>query len=171
MQLFTKDVEATLKVSFDWSDDLAEGETIETLEWTIPEELTVIDEPDPTGAVTTIKLGGGVLNSNYKGYSKITTSDENVFRRAFGVQVRDAATFDEPGDAEAALAAVRAVIRGTANKQQKEYTIGNRHVVRYDMTELLALESRLIQQVNQERITKALRQGVPFLKNVHTRFR
>jgi len=171
MQLFTKDVEATLKVSFDWSEDLAEGETIETSEWTISEELTVIDEPDPAGAVTTIKLGGGVLNSNYKCYSKITTSDENVFRRAFGVQVRDAATFDQPGDAEAALAAVRAVMRGTATKNQKEYTIANRHVVRYDMTELIALEKRLIEQVNQDRIAKAMRRGVPIVKSVHSRFR
>jgi len=174
MQLYSKDQEATRTYTIDWAKELAalgEGVTIEDSVWTVPDGLTVIGEDAHTDTQTSVKLGGGIANSNYTLYNKITTSSGDTDRKAIGIEVRDAATFDEPGEAEAALAAVRAVMRGTATKQQKEYTIGNRHVVRRDMTELIALESRLIQQVNQERITKSLRQGVPFLKNVHTRFR
>lgn len=173
MKQYTKDPEATRYYSIDWSADLAElGEdvTIASSEWTVPEGL-VVEAEDNTTTIATVKVSGGTVNHDYTLYNKITTSGEDVDRRAIQVRIRDAATFDEPGESEEALKAVRAVMTGSATKNQKEYSIAGRQLVRYDMQELIALETRLVQIVNQERMTAALRSGSPFLKNVNTRFR
>jgi hypothetical protein len=172
MKSYTKDPEATRTYEIDWSDYLQGlgNVTIQTSAWTVPDGLIIEDETN-TATTTAIKLSGGSVNVNYTLYNKITTSGGDADRRAFLVRIRDAATFNEAGDAEEALAAVRALLKGKATQDQKEYTINNRQLVRYDMSELLALESRLVSLVNQGRMTAALRNGSPLLKNVQSRFR
>lgn len=173
MKSYTKDQEATRTYEIDWSDYLQGlgGEvTISESAWTVPDGLT-IEGQSIDGSSTLIKLSGGTVNVNYTIYNKITTSEGDIDRRAFLVRVRDAATFNEPGDVAEALAAVRAMLKGKATKDQKEYSINNRQLVRYDMAELLALESRLTSLNNQDRMGAALRNGAPFMKNVQTRFR
>ena len=173
MKAYTKDQEATRTYEIDWSDylqGLGDAVTISDSEWTVPDGLT-LEGQSVNGSSMLVKLSGGTVNVNYTIYNKITTSDGDADRRAFLVRVRDAATFNEAGDDEEALAAVRALLRGKATRDQKEYSINNRQLVRYDMTELLALESRLVSLVNQSRMTSALRNGSPFLKNVQSRFR
>ena len=172
MKSYTKDQEATRTYEIDWTDYL-EGvgaNAITASEWTVPDGIT-LDDQSIDGTSTFIKLSGGTVNANYKIYNKITASSGDIDRRAFLVRVRDAATFTEPGDTEEALAAVRALLKGKATKDQKEYSINNRQLVRYDMTELLALESRLTSLNNQDRMGAALRNGAPFMKNVQTRFK
>lgn len=173
MQRYTIDFEETITPEIDWSDLLTGlgGLTISLSEWSVPDGLTIVIPGDNTDTTTKIKLkAAAAVIGSYTVYNKITTSGGDVRRRAILIRVRDAATFDEPGDLEEALRNVRAVMTGAATKNQKEYTINSRQLVRYDMTELIALESRLVQIVNQERMTKALRTGSPFLKNVNTRF-
>lgn len=166
-----KDPEATRTYKIDWSDYLQNlgNVTIAASEWTVPEGLEVIsDTNDETGA--SIKLGGGTVNVNYTIYNKITTSGGDTDRRAILIQIRDAATFNEASDLEDQLAAVRAVMTNSATKNQYEYMIAGRRLRRYTMQELLALEARLTTLVRESRMTNALRNGAPFLKNVQTRF-
>jgi hypothetical protein len=80
------------------------------------------------------------------------------------------AAYDGRTANEVALAAVRAALAQKATADQLSYTIGNRQVQRYSLTELIALESRLTQLVNQDRRAEGLREGLPFFQNVHARF-
>jgi len=169
-----KDPEATRTYTMDWSDylaDLGNGVTIVDSEWDVPDGLTVLSSSN-TDTTTKIKVSGGTVNCDYTLYNKITASnaDADVDRRALLIQIRDASTFTEPTDNEIALDAVRAMLAQKATRDQKEYTIANRQLKRYDMTELLALETRLTQLVNSERRRTAARKGLPVIQNIYTRF-
>lgn len=173
MQQYTKDPEATKTYMLDWSVELtALGETvtIDESEWAVPQPLVVIENSHENTSVS-IKIGGGKANANYTLYNKIITSTGDTDRKAILIQVRNAATFIEPSEFEEALVAVRAVMIGAATKNQKRYSIANRQLERYSMEELIALESRLVKLVNQQRLTAALKNGVPLIKRVRTRFR
>ena len=97
------------------------------------------------------------------------TSGETIVRQGFaGTSTTEAV--DNRSANQIALDNVRAVLSKTATDNQKEYTIANRQLRRYDMTELLALEKRLTQLVNADKRKEAVRQGQPVLQNIHTRF-
>lgn len=174
MKSYTIDFEETITPEIDWSDLLTGlgGVTIASSEWEVPDALTIVVAGSNTSTTAKIKLAPAeAIAGRYTVYNKITTSGDDTRRRAILIQVRDAATFNEPSDLEESLEAVRAVMTNTATKNQKSYTINNRQLQRYDMTELLALESRLTTLVRESRMANALRNGAPFLKNVQTRFR
>jgi len=80
-------------------------------------------------------------------------------------------TADIRSENEQALANVRLALGKAVAKNAASYTIANRMKSEHSLTELLALESRLVQLVNQERQAAALRNGSPFLQNILTRFR
>ena len=144
--------------------------TISDAEWTVPEGLTQEGGPAATNTVTSIKLSGGEQNTDYTVYCKITTSTDESDRRAIVIQVRDAATFTEPTDAETQLAAVRVALGKVAARNQQEYQIAGRMKREHSIPDLLALESCLIGRVNQERLRRSVRNGAPIVQNVHTRF-
>lgn len=74
-------------------------------------------------------------------------------------------------DNEKALEVVRAVLSKKATADQMSYTIGNRSVQRYTLTELNTIEKRLVQLVNAERRAARIRRGEPFFQNVAARFK
>lgn len=173
-QFYLKDPEASRTYAIDWSDYLAalgDGVTISGAEWSVPDGITQVGDAAISSAVTSIKLTGGTVKTDYTVYCKITTSGEDTDRRAIVIQVRDALSFTELSEAEIQLAAVRVALGKAAAKNTSSYQIAGRMKSEHSLSELIALENRLVQIVNQERQTRALRNGSPFLQNVLTRFK
>ncbi len=70
-------------------------------------------------------------------------------------------------DLDAVQAAIRSLMTGGATQ---EYRIGNRSLKRYDLTELLALESRLKAVVARENKAKLVASGLGDPNNLYVRF-
>lgn len=70
-------------------------------------------------------------------------------------------------DLDSVQAAIRSLMTGGATQ---EYRIGNRSLKRYDLTELLALESRLKAVVARENKAKLIASGLGDPNNLYVRF-
>ena len=70
-------------------------------------------------------------------------------------------------DLDAVQAAIRAIITGGA---VQEYTIGNRHLRKMSMTDLLELESRLKARVYREQMQQDMANGLGNPRNLFVRF-
>ena len=64
---------AKLDYSVDWSDWLADGETISEHDWTVPTGLTEVSASE-LGGVCTVWLSGGTVGTTYSVRNEITTS-------------------------------------------------------------------------------------------------
>lgn len=88
----TKDPEAQLFYTFDWSDWLVQGDSIATAVYTVTAR---VNDPDPIikvsqgiqGATTYVELKEGQEGKSYVVTVKITTADGLVDRRNFRVKV------------------------------------------------------------------------------------
>jgi hypothetical protein len=70
-------------------------------------------------------------------------------------------------DLDAVQAAIRAIVAGGV---VKEYTIGNRSLKKYDLTDLLALETKLKADVNREQKAQLIANGLGNPFNLFVRF-
>ncbi len=70
-------------------------------------------------------------------------------------------------DLDAVQAAIRAIVSGGVVKQ---YTIGNRSLSKYDLTDLLALETKLKADVNREQKAQMIANGLGNPFNLFVRF-
>lgn len=68
------------------------------------------------------------------------------------------------------LDAIDALIEGKASLDQLEYTIGDRQLRRYSMTELIVLREKYAQLYARELRAARIKRGGTFLKNYHIRF-
>lgn len=88
----TKDPEAQLFYTFDWSEWLAAGDSLSTAEYTITAR---VNDPDPLakvssgiqGTTTYVELKDGQLGKSYVVTVKVTTADGLIDRRNFRVKV------------------------------------------------------------------------------------
>jgi hypothetical protein len=165
--VYQKDPLTTRSYTLDWANDLtyAPGITITASTWEVPADLTN-EGDDHSDTTTEIKLSGGLLNTYYTLYNLITTSDALTNRRAFVLQVLDAALISEPSKLEEQLAAVRVALGEKAAKDTWEYQIANRMKREHTFEDLLRWEQRLTELVNQERRAKG---GSGFFKNHYVR--
>ena len=85
---YLKDPDAVLDYGFDWSDWLADGETISTSTWTIPTGLTEDSETETTTA-TKVWLSGGTAGTDYTITNKIVTSDSRTDERSMTIRVQE----------------------------------------------------------------------------------
>jgi hypothetical protein len=81
---FTKDPNAVLDYSIDWSRWLG-GDEIETSDWTVPGPLTKITDTK-TNTKTTVWLSGGVANESYTVTIRITTTGGRTEDRSFQIK-------------------------------------------------------------------------------------
>lgn len=87
-----KDTEAQLVYTFDWSEWLPEGDTIDTSEYSItarandPDPL-VIESQGKSGDNTYVELSNGQEGKTYTVTCKVTTTEGLVDRRNFRVKV------------------------------------------------------------------------------------
>lgn len=85
---FTKDPDAVLDYTVDWSDWLSDGETIATSEW-LDVEGIVKDFDTNTDTTATVWLSGGTSPEVYVLTNRITTSDGRGDDRSIRIRVRD----------------------------------------------------------------------------------
>ena len=84
---FTKDPDANLDYSVDWSDWLVTGDNIASTLWTVPAGLTKGAESEADG-ICTIYLSGGTAGSDYEVACRITTAAGRIDERTITVMVR-----------------------------------------------------------------------------------
>jgi hypothetical protein len=70
-------------------------------------------------------------------------------------------------DLDAVQAAIRTIVAGGV---AKEYTIGNRSLKKYDMADLLQLESKLKAEVKREQMADLIANGLGNPHNLFVRF-
>jgi len=86
---FTKDPEAVLDYSIDWTKWLDEvGDTIETSTWIVPTGLTKVTETNTT-KLATVWLSGGTVGTNYTVTNRITTAAGRTDDRSITIRVRE----------------------------------------------------------------------------------
>jgi hypothetical protein len=151
---------------------LGGDETVDTSTWELPDDLVKVDDDkNPTSTSIEIDFTSAIIGRNYTCYNTVTISPSGQRRRrAMIIPVRDAATFSQASTAKATLDAIRAAMAKTATRAQLRRTIGDKSIEWMSMSELLIAETKFQQLYNQERRNEKIRQGAPFLKNVHTRF-
>lgn len=95
---------------------------------------------------------------------------EGTLQVKAGLSTIDASqSFDNRTQSEKDLAAVRAMLSGKASKDVQRYTINNRQLDKIPIPDLLALETRLVDRVRNERCAANLKKGKPFLKTILVR--
>lgn len=94
----TKDTEAQLIYTLDWSEWLETADTISSVAWTVAarrnDPTPLVDEGsgvDGTAKKTYIEISGGQADKVYIVTAKVTTSNGLVDRRNFRVEVVDRA--------------------------------------------------------------------------------
>lgn len=89
----TKDVQAQLTYTLDWSEWLATGDTITACTWSIaarvndPTPLTQVSAGIQSGTKTYITLAGGQVSKTYIVTARVVTADGLIDRRNFRVFV------------------------------------------------------------------------------------
>ena len=88
-----KDVEAQLTYTFDWSDWLADGDTIAAVEYSAaarrndPAPIQIIASGiTDSNTDTYVEIGGGQQDKTYIVTCKVTTADNLVDRRNFRIK-------------------------------------------------------------------------------------
>jgi len=85
---FSKDPNALLDYTVDWSDWLTDADSISVSVWVVPAGLTN-DHDSSTGTAATVWLSGGTLGHNYRITNRITTALGRVDERSFNVSIQD----------------------------------------------------------------------------------
>ena len=83
---YIKHPSATLDYTIDWSNWLADGETIVSVVWKVGDGVTQVSASH-TSTTTLIWLSGGELDNTYDISCRITTSSSRIDERAFSVQM------------------------------------------------------------------------------------
>ena len=83
-----KDSDAVLDYGFDWSDWLADGETISASSWTVSTGI-IEDSNTNTTTTTTIWLSGGTINTTYRVINEIVTNLGRTDNRSIDIRVRN----------------------------------------------------------------------------------
>lgn len=85
--VFTKDPQAGLDYSIDWSDWLS-NDTIVTSTWTVPTGITKVTDTKTT-TVTTVWLSGGTVGQAYDVMNEITTTAGRKDDRTIRIRVEN----------------------------------------------------------------------------------
>lgn len=87
-KLYSKDPQAVLKYTVDWSDWLAVSETISTSSFTAPAGITKDAEVNTT-TTGTVTLSGGTVGTTYRIVHQITTNQGQTDQRSFDIRVEE----------------------------------------------------------------------------------
>ena len=89
---FTKDPDAILDYQIDWSDWMADGDTISASEWIVDsddDDALTVDDDSFTDDATTVWLSAGVAGVIYLVTNRITTAGGRVEDRTLEFQVEE----------------------------------------------------------------------------------
>lgn len=85
MRIFTKDPDAVLDYTFDWTQWLA-GDTISNSTWNVPAGLTSTGSAS-TATSATVWLSGGTAGLSYEVSNRITTANGRTDDRSIIIKV------------------------------------------------------------------------------------
>ena len=88
MTTFTKDPDAVLDYSIDWSKWLA-GDQIQTSDWSVSGTGLQASDESNTTTRATVWLSGGALGQSYTVTNRITTSGGRTDDRSFTVKIAE----------------------------------------------------------------------------------
>jgi hypothetical protein len=94
MHTYVKDPNSVLDYKVDWAAPppvgpwLADGDTITTSTWIVPDGITK-DSATNTATTTTIWLSGGTLRAKYAVTNRVTTAGGRTEDRTFWIVVRE----------------------------------------------------------------------------------
>jgi hypothetical protein len=88
MRTWSKDPNAVLDWSFNWSRWLAESEVISSAEIEVEDGLTK-DSQSNTATTATVWLSGGTLGVTYQVTCRVTTNQGRTDERTIGIRVTD----------------------------------------------------------------------------------
>lgn len=83
-----KDPDATVKFTVDWSDFLADGETINTSAFTLDSGITSPSNSNDT-TTASVYIAGGSVGSRYNVRNRITTSASQTNDYTFTVIIKE----------------------------------------------------------------------------------
>lgn len=106
-----------------------------------------------------------------KNADKFLVSEGTLQIKAGLSTIAQNAAFDNRTQAEKDLAAVREMISGKASKDVQRYTINNRQLDKIPIPDLIALETRLVERVRQEKRAARLKKGGKFFKTILVRMK
>jgi hypothetical protein len=137
------------------------------------------DDDDVFELVITATQTAGLAIGNWswqsfaeKDAEKFLISQGNFKVKEGFATIAAATTFDGRSQVKIALDAIDAVIAGKATLDQQEYTIGNRSLRRYAMSDLIALRKEYQRLYNEELRAERARQGKGTLMTpFYSRFR
>ena len=87
MMTFTKDPDAVLDYSIEWSKWLA-GDQIQTSTWTVSDSGVEASDDSNTATRATVWLAGGAEGQSYTVTNRITTNGGRTDERSFAIQVQ-----------------------------------------------------------------------------------
>lgn len=85
---YVHDPDAHLDYLYDWTDWLAEGDTIAASEWIVPDDLTADDESF-TDTTATVWISGGTAGSNYTVTNRVTTAAGRIDDRSITLKCKE----------------------------------------------------------------------------------
>lgn len=88
MAYFVKDPDAKLDYAVDWSVWLADGETIVTSDWVVPDGLAE-DSASFDDDSATVWLTGGTAGTEYVVTNRITTGAGRIDDRSFRIRCQE----------------------------------------------------------------------------------
>jgi hypothetical protein len=88
MSTFTKDPDATLDYRVDWSAWMGDDDEIVTVEWLVPEALTVESDTN-TETTATVWVSGGLAGTRLRVTCRITTTVGRIDDRTITLVIRD----------------------------------------------------------------------------------
>lgn len=175
-----------------WRDDATSdylGNAVTSTDWTLKYYLrtntasagtTVVGTAYGSGWAFTLSaaVSATLAAGTYYFQAVATKGTDSITAGAGQVTVKPALSYSgTPGafdgrtqsaiDLEAVQAAIRSMVSGGA---VQEYTIGNRHLRKMSMTDLLELESRLKARVYREQIQQDIANGLGNPRNLFVRF-
>ena len=87
MMTFTKDPDAVLDYSIEWSKWLA-GDQIQTSAWSVSDPALETADDSNTETRATVWLSGGMAGQSYTVTNRITTNGGRTDERSFAIQVQ-----------------------------------------------------------------------------------
>lgn len=95
MEAFTKDPDANLDYTQDWSAYLAEGDTISSSEWFVADTAATDETPVEVGidsytdTETLVWLSGGTTGTTYIVTNRVTTTGGRIDDRSIKIKVKE----------------------------------------------------------------------------------
>lgn len=89
MSSYTKDPDATLDYSVDWSAQLDDGDTITASSWPEVDDGITVDSHEHTDTAAVVWVSGGTAGTTYALTNRITTAGGRIDDRTIRLKIKE----------------------------------------------------------------------------------